>query len=95
MKKKHVFFLFSLAFLMACSSEKNPLCNCIEKSKALNDLSNSILNMEVVTEEKENELHTLRKEIDSICKPFHDMGPEELYEMRNECIDPELIEMNK
>jgi hypothetical protein len=84
-----------ILILAACSQETNPLCNCVEKSKELNNFSSILLNKESITEKEQKKLFQLREEIDSICKPFHDMGPEELYNMRNECIDPELIEMNK
>ena len=46
--------------------------------------------MEVVSKEKQEELFQLRKEIDSICAPFKMMGTEELYNLRNECIDEEM-----
>jgi len=95
MIKRSLLGLIVVISLMACKSEKNKLCLCIERSEDLNKLSSSILNMEIVSEAKYNELVALRKEIDSICKPFQDLAPEELYKMRNECIDPELLEMNK
>lgn len=84
------FILFS-----SCNSEENPLCHCIKKADELNKLSNSILSLEVVSEEKQNELILLRQQIDSLCEPFKLMGPEELYEMRNQCIDEELRSLEK
>lgn len=51
--------------------------------------------MDEVSADLQNELFALRLEIDSVCAPFRMMGPEELYKMRNECIDPELLKMNQ
>jgi hypothetical protein len=86
------FSLIAIAvlFLSACSEKTNPLCECIQKSEALNSLSQDILDMEIVSKEKQDELFQLREDIDSICAPFKEMGPEELYKMRNECIDDEM-----
>ena len=80
----------AVLFLSACSTETNPLCECIQKSEALNSLSQDVLDMETVSKEKQDELFQLREDIDSICAPFKEMGPEELYKMRNECIDDEM-----
>jgi len=88
---KRSLFASALVFsLAACSNETNPLCECIQKSEALNNLSTEILAMEVVSKEKQEELFQLRKEIDAICAPFKMMGTEELYNLRNECIDEEM-----
>ena len=87
--------LLCLLFTSACKSKSNLLCECIEKSEALNEMSNILLFEEQVSEEQQNALFALRKEIDSLCEPFKMMGTEQLYELRNECIDPELLELNK
>lgn len=92
-------FFFSsflcVLLISSCSSKSNPLCECVEKSEALNEMSNSLLFEEQVTEDQQQALFALRKEIDSLCEPFKMMGTEQLYELRNECIDPELLELNK
>lgn len=95
MLKSLVVLFCALAMLQSCKNEKNPLCHCIEKSEALNQLSSKILEMDEVSADLQNELFALRLEIDSVCAPFRMMGPEELYKMRNECIDPELMKMNQ
>jgi len=84
--KNRIVGLFAIVFLMnvGCSS-KNALCECIDKGDELNQFSSEILNSEVVTEEQENKLHSLREEVDQICAPFKEMGTKELYELREEC----------
>jgi hypothetical protein len=88
--KRIVLLTISVFCLSACSTKTNPLCECIQKSESLNNLSSEILSSEIVSQEKQKELFRLRKEIDSVCAPFKMMGPEELYKMRNECIDEEM-----
>ncbi len=88
-------FVPILLLLASCSSETNPLCECIQKSEALNYMSHELLFDDSTTAEEQDKLFALRKEIDSICEPFKMMGPEELYKMRNECLDDEMIEMMK
>lgn len=77
-------------FLFACQSE-NPLCECIAKSKELSTLSQQLLSMEEIPQEKQDEILELRARIDELCAPYKEMGPEELYDMRNECIDAEML----
>ena len=79
--------------LFASCSQKNELCKCIEDSEHLNDLSFQVMQLDEVPVEKFEELQRLRNRMDSICQPFMMMGPEELYKLRNECIDPELREL--
>jgi hypothetical protein len=91
---KRIFAALAIVSVMsACSNELNPLCDCIQKSESLNNLSSDILALETVSQEKQEELFQLRKDIDSICAPFKMMGPEELYKMRNECLDDEMKEV--
>lgn len=83
-------FVFLLG---SCSTKQNPLCECIQKSEALNALSNELLYSDTTTEQDLEKLIALRYSIDSICEPFKMMGPEELYKMRNECLDQEMLEV--
>lgn len=89
-------FVFSLFLIFAAScSRNNELCHCIQESEALNKMSNDLLYAEEVTKEQQEELFQLRKHIDSLCAPFQNIGTEELYNMRNECIDQDLLDMQK
>ena len=54
-------------------------------------MSQSLLGMDEIPQEKQDEILELRARIDELCAPFKEMGPEELYEMRNECIDQEML----
>lgn len=89
-----LFFSF-LVFLSTACSRTNELCHCIQESEALNKLSNELLYADEVSPEQQDELMRLRKHIDSLCAPFQNIGTEELYKMRNECIDQELLDMQK
>ena len=84
--KNRIVWIFTAVFLVnvGCSS-KNALCECIEKGDELNQFSSELLHSETVTEEQENKLHLLREEVNQICAPFKEMGPKELYELREEC----------
>jgi len=81
-----------VGLLFSCS-RTNELCHCIEESEALNNLSNELLYLDSIPKEKQEELFALRKRIDSLCSPFQEIGTEELYKMRNECIDEELLKV--
>jgi hypothetical protein len=94
MRNLVIVLFFGVLMFQSCENEINPLCNCIEKSEALNQLSSKILGMEEVSVDLQKELFALRAEIDSVCAPFRMMGPEELYKMRNECIESELLKLN-
>ena len=76
----------TIVILSSCNST-NDLCVCIEKGSELNEFSNELLMSEFVSEEQESELYQLRNEVDSLCAPFKEMGPKELYELRNACGD--------
>ncbi len=91
---KRLSVLGLLLMLLSCS-RSNELCHCIEESEALNTLSNELLYADEVSPEQQDELMRLRKHIDSLCAPFQNIGTEELYKMRNECIDQELLDMQK
>lgn len=84
--KKRILNLLTVSFflLTACNS-KNELCTCIEKGDELNQFSSELLESETITGEQEEKLQLLREEVDEICDQFKEMGPERLYELRNEC----------
>jgi hypothetical protein len=92
MKRLTVLALF---FSLLSCSRSNELCHCIQESEALNKLSNELLYAEEVSPEQQDELMRLRTHIDSLCAPFQNIGTEELYKMRNACIDQELLDMQK
>lgn len=93
-RMKVLFVLLGSLAMMACS-RTNELCHCIHEADELNKLSNELLYAEEVSAEQQAELNQLRKHIDSLCAPFYEMGPEEMYKMRNECIDQDLLDMQK
>lgn len=84
--KNRIVWIFAAVFLttVGCSS-KNALCECMDKGDELNQFSSELLHSDAVTVEQENKLHSLREEVDQICAPFKEMGPKELYELREEC----------
>lgn len=92
---KLLFLLGIVAFIFSCSNSKNELCKCIEETEKLFNLSQELLEMSDVSEEKFDHLVRLRLEIDSVCAPFKEMGTAELYDLRNACIDQDLLELNK
>lgn len=87
--------VLALVFALFSCSRTNELCHCIQESEALNELSNELLYAEKVSPEQQDELIQLRKHIDSLCAPFQNIGTKELYDMRNDCIDQELLDLQK
>jgi hypothetical protein len=86
--KNRIVGLFILLFLGNSScSNSNGLCDCIDKGAELNEFSKELLNSTTVTEEQEAKLNTLRLSVDEICAPYKEMGPEELYTLREACSD--------
>jgi hypothetical protein len=88
-------YVSALIYGLFSCSRTNDLCHCIHEADELNKLSNELLYAEEVTPEQKQELEHVRKRIDSLCSKFYEMGPEEMYKMRNECIDQELLDMQK
>jgi hypothetical protein len=92
---KSLFLFAAITVLVSCSRSQNELCKCIEETEKLNKMSKELLDMSDVSKEKFDSLVRLREEMDSLCIPFKNIGTEELYEMRNECIDKDLLELNQ
>jgi hypothetical protein len=92
---KSTFLFVAIMVLASCSRSPNELCKCIEETEKLNQLSQELLDMSDVSKEKFDTLVRLRFEMDSLCAPFKNMGTEELYDLRNECIDKDLLELKQ
>jgi hypothetical protein len=76
----------SILFFSSCSSE-NDLCKCIAKGDELNRFSNELLFQDDVSKSQEEKLNQLRNEVEEICRPFQEMNPDQLREMRMSCPD--------
>ena len=85
MNIRKTYSLLATIVLLGSCNTKNELCVCIEKGDALNQFSSELLATELVTKEQEEKLEQLRNEVNQACATFKDMGPKELYELRNEC----------
>lgn len=85
MKNRITYFLLVSFVLLGSCTSSNDLCICIEKGDELNEFSSELLSTEFVTIEQEERLQKLRTEANEACAEFKDMGPKELYKLRNEC----------
>lgn len=70
--------------LFACNSKPKGFCDCLEKSRALNAVSNQIL-LGNDTQDKAHELIELRKEQTQACKAFELTPGPEMLKWKKEC----------
>ena len=80
------FYLFTaLSFvLLACGSKDTKMCDCLEVSDRLNQLSSELL-INDVTPAQKKEMKSLQKQKDKKCKDFQTMSGEEMLKLKEDC----------
>lgn len=79
------YLLISLSsVLLACGSKDTKMCDCLEVSDRLNQLSSELL-INDVTEAQKKEMKSLQKEKDQKCEEFQTMSGEEMLKLKEDC----------
>lgn len=77
--------LFTLFALMVSScSNDSGLCECVEATEKVNDLSASFLDGSY-SEERRDSLESARTVSDSLCVKYEQMAPDELHKAARNC----------
>lgn len=77
-------FISLFLFLFSCGSKDTKMCDCLEVSNRLNQLSSELL-INDVTEEQKKEMKALQKEKEQKCEDFQTMSGEKMLKLKEEC----------
>ncbi len=81
---KYLIAISVLIFTSAACTEKKGLCECVEATDQVNELSASFFDGSF-TQARKDSLDQAKQLSDSLCAQYIDMGPQELHEAAKNC----------
>ena len=84
MSKLILIVTLNVFIFASCSSGEDGLCQCVDATNRVNELSATFLDG-TYSEERKDSLDQARKLSDSLCAPYQQMAPEELHKAAKNC----------